>query len=80
MTVSWERNQTETAYDGSTTKSVNCRTDGKWYVIRYEPGKPNDYTLVNTLNGNASSLKMTDSNIDYDKKYMYRVIFLPDWR
>ena len=78
VTVSWERNQTETAYDGSTTKSVNCRTDGKWYVIRYEPGKPNDYTLVNTLNGNASSLKMTDSNIDYDKKYMYRVIFLPD--
>ena len=78
VTVSWERNKTETAYDGSTTKSVNCRTDGKWYVIRYEPGKPNDYTLVNTLNGNASSLKMTDSNIDYDKKYMYRVIFLPD--
>ena len=78
VTISWERSQTETAYDGSTTKSVNCRTDGKWYVIRYEPGKPNDYTLVNTLNGNASSLKMTDSNIDYDKKYMYRVIFLPD--
>ena len=78
MTVSWERNETETAYDGSTTKEVSCRTDGKWYVIRYEPGKPNDYTLVNTLNGNASSLKMTDSNIEYDKKYTYRVIFLPD--
>ena len=78
VTVSWERSKTETAYDGSTTKSVNCRTDGKWYVIRYEPGKPNDYTLVNTLNGNVSSLKMTDSNIDYDKKYTYRVIFLPD--
>ena len=78
VTISWERSKTETAYDGSTTKSVNCRTDGKWYVIRYEPGKPNDYTLVNTLNGNASSLKMTDSNIDYDKKYTYRVIFLPD--
>ena len=78
VTVSWERNETETAYDGSTTKDVNCRTDGKWYVIRYEPGKPNDYTLVNTLNGNASSLKMTDSNIEYDQKYTYRVIFLPD--
>ena len=78
VTVSWERNKTETAYDGSSTKSVDCRTDGKWYVIRYEPGKPNDYTLVNTLNGNASSLKMTDSNIDYDKRYVYRVIFLPD--
>ena len=78
VTVSWERNETETAYDGSTTKDVNCRTDGKWYVIRYESGKPNDYTLVNTLNGNASSLKMTDSNIEYDKKYTYRVIFLPD--
>ena len=78
VTVSWERNETETAYDGSTTKDVDCRTDGKWYVIRYESGKPNDYTLVNTLNGNASSLKMTDSNIDYDKKYTYRVIFLPD--
>lgn len=47
-------------------------------MIRYEPGKPNDYTLVNTLNGNASSLKMTDSNIEYDQKYTYRVIFLPD--
>ena len=78
VTVSWERSKIETAYDGSTTKDVECRTDGKWYVIRYESGKPNDYTLVNTLNGNASSLKMTDSNIDYDKKYMYRVIFLPD--
>ena len=79
VTVSWERNETETAaYDGSTTKDVDCRTDGKWYVIRYESGKPNDYTLVNTLNGNASSLKMTDSNIEYDKKYTYRVIFLPD--
>ena len=78
VTVSWERSKIETAYDGSTTKDVSCRTDGKWYVIRYESGKPNDYTLVNTLNGNASSLKMTDSNIDYDKKYTYRVIFLPD--
>ena len=61
VTVSWKRNETETAYDGSTTKDVDCRTDGKWYVIRYEPGKPNDYTLVNTLNGNASSLQVTDS-------------------
>ena len=78
VTVSWERSEIETAYDGSSTKDVECRTDGKWYVIRYEPGKPNDYTLVNTLNGNASSLKMTDSNIEYDKKYTYRVIFLPD--
>ena len=78
VTVSWERNETETAYDGSTTKEVSCRTDGKWYVIRYESGKPNDYTLVNTLNGNASSLQVTDSHIDYDKKYTYRVIFLPD--
>ena len=78
VTVSWERSKIETAYDGSSTKDVDCRTDGKWYVIRYEPGKPNDYTLVNTLNGNASSLKMTDSNIEYDKKYTYRVIFLPD--
>ncbi len=78
VTVSWERSKIETAYDGSSTKDVECRTDGKWYVIRYESGKPNDYTLVNTLNGNASSLKMTDSNIDYDQKYMYRVIFLPD--
>ena len=78
VTVSWERSKIETAYDGSTTKDVDCRTDGKWYVIRYESGKPNDYTLVNTLNGNASSLKMTDSNIEYDQKYTYRVIFLPD--
>ncbi len=78
VTVSWERNETETAYDGSTTKEISCRTDGKWYVIRYEPGKPNDYTLVNTLNGNASSLQVTDSHIEYDKKYTYRVIFLPD--
>ena len=78
VTVSWERSKIETAYDGSTTKDVSCRTDGKWYVIRYESGKPNDYTLVNTLNGNASSLKMTDNNIEYDKKYTYRVIFLPD--
>lgn len=29
VTVSWERSKIETAYDGSSTKDVECRTDGK---------------------------------------------------
>lgn len=30
------------------------------------------------MNGDATDLKVVDTNIDYDKLYNYRVIFLPD--
>ena len=79
VTVTWDSRKKEVAYDGSSTKNVDCSHNGKWYVIRYEQGKPaNEYTLLNSLNGNVSTFEVTDSNIEYDKKYVYRVIFLPD--
>ena len=79
MTVTWDSRKKEVAYDGSSTKNVDCSHNGKWYVIRYEQGKPaNEYTLLKSLNGDVSTFEVTDSDIEYDKKYVYRVIFLPD--
>ena len=76
--IQWDRQKKEAGHNGSRQTSVECRTDGKWYVIRYiKNGSATDYTLVNTLNGNATTLEMTDDKIDYDKSYVYRVIFLP---
>ncbi|WP_294744155.1 LamG-like jellyroll fold domain-containing protein [uncultured Prevotella sp.] len=76
--VTWTRQDEATGYNGNKEQSVACRYDGKWYVIRYaKGGSATDYTLVETLNGDASSLKLTDDGIDYNKEYTYRVIFLP---
>ncbi len=76
--VTWTRQDEAKGYNGNKEQNVACRYDGKWYVIRYEKnGAATDYTLVETLNGDASSLKLTDDGIDYNKEYTYRVIFLP---
>ena len=77
-TIQWTRNSSETGWDGRQNVTVDCRTDGTWYVIRYEQGQsPADYVVVGTLNGNADQLQMTDDDIEYDKTYIYRVVFLP---
>ncbi|MBQ8487901.1 MAG: hypothetical protein IJ533_10310 [Prevotella sp.] len=76
--VTWTRQDEATGYNGNKEQSVACRYDGKWYVIRYaKGGSATDYTLVKTLNGDDSSLKLTDEGIEYNKDYTYRVIFLP---
>ena len=79
-TITWTKRENATYYDGSKTGTVECKTDGKWYIIRYDNGKnaKNDgYKLLGLVNGTSSNLKYTDKNIDYDCEYVYRVIFLP---
>ena len=79
-TITWTKRENTTYYDGSKTGTVECKTDGKWYIIRYDNGKnaKNDgYKLLGSVNGTSSNLKYTDKNIDYDCEYVYRVIFLP---
>ena len=80
VTISWNKREEARCWAaGASRFTVPCRYDGKWYVIRYEQGRPaTDYTLVGSLNGNVSSLKLTDSEVDYDHDYVYRVVFLPD--
>ncbi len=76
--VKWTRQEKVTGYNGLNTMDVECRNDGKWYVIRYEKGKAADnYELVGSLEGNASQSYLTDEKIIYGKQYVYRVIFLP---
>ena len=76
--VTWTRQDEAKGYNGHKEQNVACRYDGKWYVIRYaKGGSATDYTLIKTLNGDASSLQLTDEGIDYNKEYTYRVIFLP---
>ncbi|MBQ8716083.1 MAG: hypothetical protein IJ552_12930, partial [Prevotella sp.] len=78
-TVKWERQTKVKGYDGTNEVMVDCRyTEGKWYVVRYAKGSDvTDYKVVGTLNGDAKTLEMTDADIDYDKEYIYRVIYLP---
>ncbi len=78
-TIHWSRHETVTGYDGSSAQSVECLTDGQWYVVRYETtqGVAN-YEVVKDISGKSTSLQVVDDKIDYDKKYTYRVIFLPD--
>ena len=77
--VRWERQQKERGHNGSKETTVECSTDGKWYVIRYaKGGTATDYgKAVAELGGTAKTLEVTDTGIDYDKSYVYRVIFLP---
>ena len=76
--VKWTRQDKVKGYNGSKEVDVECRYDGKWYVVRYAKGSSaNNYKLIGTLNGNVTSLQVTDTGIDYDKEYVYRVIFLP---
>ena len=78
-TVSWTRNERARGlnrYKGWMYE--DCRFDGKWYVIRYEKGQaPGSYKLLSTFKGDETTLKLEDIDIDYDKEYVYRVIFLP---
>ena len=76
--VKWSRQTSVKGYNGSNEVNVECRYDGKWYVVRYAKGsKATDYKVIGTLNGNVTSLQVTDEGIDYDKEYTYRIIFLP---
>ena len=76
--VKWSRQTSVKGYNGSKEVNVECRYDGKWYVVRYAKGsKATDYKVIGTLNGNVTSLQVTDEGIDYDKEYTYRIIFLP---
>ena len=77
--VTWTRNEQARGTTRNRWIYRPCRTDGKWYVIRYEDGQEaTEYTVVGEMNGDATDLKVIDANVDYDKLYNYRVIFLPD--
>ncbi len=76
-TITWTRREQAT---GDQWKAYNCRFDGKWYVIRYEKGAdPKGYTLIGSLDGDATTLSLTDASesLEYEKEYVYRVVFLP---
>ena len=78
-TINWSRQEKAAGYDGNSEDSVKCRTDGRWYVVRYETTQGvGNYETVKDISGDATSLQVVDDKIDYDKKYTYRVIFLPD--
>ena len=77
-TIRWTRYEEQRGWSVNCMVTRPCRTDGKWYIIRYEDGQAADtYTLIAEMNGDATDLKVEDSDIDYDKRYNYRVIFLP---
>ena len=78
-TVTWTKREKATLWDNAQRTQVECRTDGKWYVIRYDRNKTaKDYILVGQpLRGDAETLQVEDTEIDYDKEYVYRVVFLP---
>ena len=76
--IQWTRKESVQDYVGQNSMTIQCQTDGTWYVLRYEKGQPaNSYVVVDKLGGNSKNLKVTDSDIDYDKDYIYRVVFLP---
>ena len=78
--ITWTRREKTQYYDGSKIEMVDCRTDGRWYVIRYDKGKDvrqDGYRLLGSINGASSELKVTDRDIEYDREYVYRVVFLP---
>ena len=79
VTISWNAVREDTEY--ATGYTYDRNTAGSWMIYREEPstngGLP---TYLGTLSGNKTDneLTYTDSNIEYDKTYTYRVIFLPD--
>ena len=77
-TITWTARKKAEYYDEDVKKETDCRTDGKWYVIRYDKGQAaTTYTQLGSLEGNATTLEWVDKDIDYDKEYYYRVVFLP---
>ena len=77
--ITWTRNENARGCERGKWITRPCRTDGKWYVIRYEDGQEaTEYVVVKSLNGDETTLQVIDTGVNYDKKYNYRVIFLPD--
>ena len=78
--IQWTRTQSITEEFNGKMLTTECQTNGTWYVLRYEQGRPvNDYEVLKEISGTSSKLKVEDENIDYDKIYVYRVVFLPDF-
>ena len=63
--------------DNNSTDVFNCRTDGKWYLLRREKSK-NTYTLLSSFDSTQKRFSYTDDECALDKEYVYRVVFLPD--
>ena len=79
-TITWEANKSSAYSIPSGGAVLTCRTDGKWYVLRWlEDGTPNpEVTIVDSLDGPSSNLKVLDNALlEYDNRYTYRVLFLP---
>ena len=80
--VKWTKRNSASYYDEEDyrTKTVDCKLDGRWYVMRYDKGADLDegYHLVGSIKGNSSNLQLTDNGVDYGHDYVYRVVFLPD--
>ena len=76
-TVTWEQVERRNVY----FITVDCRYDGTWYVLRYESGKGiSTSKVVGSLAGDENAtLELVDSDpeLEYDKEYVYRVVFLP---
>ena len=70
------------SYNGKTKGNIDCRTDGEWYILRYNKNDDPEqrvYTILGTLKGNADNLQVVDDKEkDYYTNYIYRVVFLPD--
>ena len=76
--IEWTRNEKVSDYVNRKTVWIDCLTDGTWYVLRYEKGQAaSSYEVIKEISGNSSNLKVEDSEIGYDKEYVYRVVFLP---
>lgn len=76
--IQWTRTQKVSDYYHYTSVDVDCQTDGTWYVLRYEKGQPaTSYEILKEIAGSSTNLKVEDSEIEYDKEYVYRVVFLP---
>ena len=80
VTIQWNKREKAKCWsNGGTRFDVPCRTDGQWYILRYDNGRPaTDYKMLGSVNGNVSNLSFTDTDVDYDREYVYRVVFLPD--
>ena len=76
--VKWTRQTSAKGFNGREVVSVDCRYEGKWHVLRYEKQKGvGTYKEIGTVDGNQTKLELTDTDIDYDREYTYRVVFLP---
>ena len=63
--------------DNNSTKTLNCRTEGKWYLLRREKSKDN-YQLITSFDNTQKRFSYTDADCALDKEYVYRVVFVPN--